>query len=64
MIAKAMDYKGELIFDTDKADGQFKKTANNAKLRSLLPDFKFMPMEEGIKKSVDWFVANVETARK
>ena len=25
---------------TDKADGQFKKTASNAKLRTYLPDFK------------------------
>lgn len=64
MIAEAMDYKGELIFDTDKADGQFKKTANNAKLRTYLPDFKFMPMKDAIRKSVDWFVENYETCRK
>lgn len=34
-------------FDTSKADGQFKKTASNAKLRQLLPDFKFTPISEG-----------------
>jgi GDP-L-fucose synthase len=63
-IAKAMDFKGEIIFDTAKPDGQFKKTASNAKLRKYLPDFKFLSMEEGIKRSVDWFEANYETARK
>ncbi|KAF1781099.1 NAD(P)-binding domain [Phytophthora cactorum] len=40
-IAAAMDFRGEIVFDTSKADGQFKKTASNAKLRRLLPDFQF-----------------------
>ena len=64
MIAEAIEFKGEIVYDTTKADGQFKKTANNAKLRTYLPDFKFTPMKEAVKKSVDWFVANYETLRK
>ncbi|CAK0907175.1 unnamed protein product [Prorocentrum cordatum] len=63
-IAKAMDFQGKVVCDTSKADGQHKKTASNKKLRSFLPDHKFTPFEEGIKKSVDWFVANYETCRK
>jgi hypothetical protein len=47
MIARAMDFRGRVVFDTSKADGQFKKTASNAKLRSLYPDFRFTPMEKG-----------------
>lgn len=34
-------------YDTSKADGQYKKTASNAKLRKYLPDFKFTPFNEG-----------------
>lgn len=34
-------------FDSSKADGQFKKTASNAKLLKYLPDFKFTPFETG-----------------
>jgi GDP-L-fucose synthase len=34
-------------FDTTKSDGQFKKTASNAKLRTYLPDFRFTPIREG-----------------
>merc|ERR1712007_287667 len=64
MVAEAMDFRGNLVCDTTKADGQLKKTASNAKLRSHLPDYKFTPIREGIKKSVDWFVENYETARK
>lgn len=64
MVAKACDFKGNIVFDTSKADGQFKKTACNDKLRALLPDFKFTPMAEGIKQTVSWFWENYETARK
>jgi len=34
-IVKAMDYQGEVVWDTTKADGQYKKTASNQKLRKL-----------------------------
>lgn len=45
-------------------DGQFKKTASNAKLRTFLPDYAFKPMREGIAETVKWFVEHYETARK
>eukprot|EP00568_Trieres_chinensis_P010975 CAMPEP_0183290640 /NCGR_PEP_ID=MMETSP0160_2-20130417/264_1 /TAXON_ID=2839 ORGANISM="Odontella Sinensis, Strain Grunow 1884" /NCGR_SAMPLE_ID=MMETSP0160_2 /ASSEMBLY_ACC=CAM_ASM_000250 /LENGTH=316 /DNA_ID=CAMNT_0025451283 /DNA_START=58 /DNA_END=1008 /DNA_ORIENTATION=+ len=63
-VAKAMKFEGEVVFDTSKADGQFKKTACNKKLRGLRPDYEFTSMEEGVQKSVDWFVENYEKARK
>uniref|UniRef100_A0A7S2P233 GDP-L-fucose synthase n=1 Tax=Leptocylindrus danicus TaxID=163516 RepID=A0A7S2P233_9STRA len=63
-VAKAMKFEGEVVFDTTKADGQFKKTACNTKLRKLRPDYNFTSIDEGIQKSVDWFVANYETLRK
>mmetsp|Transcript_3980 Transcript_3980/g.7943 ORF Transcript_3980/g.7943 Transcript_3980/m.7943 type:complete len:324 (-) Transcript_3980:135-1106(-) len=63
-VAKAMEFEGQVEFDTSKADGQFKKTAANHKLRKFLPDYKFTPIDEGIQKTVDWFVANYEKARK
>jgi len=64
MVLKAADFKGEVKYLTDKADGQFKKTASNAKLRKYLPEFAFTPIETAIKESVDWFKQNYETARK
>ena len=64
MIRDAMGFEGEVKFLTDKADGQYKKTASNEKLAGLRPDFKFTPMAEGLKKACDWFCANYETCRK
>ena len=63
-IVKAMDFQGEVLFDSTKADGQFKKTASNKKLRSLLPSLKFTPFDQAIQESVKWFVDNYENARK
>jgi len=62
-VVKATKFEGEVIFDTDKADGQFKKTACNKKMRSYLPDYKFTSMEDGIQKAVDWFNENYDSAR-
>ncbi|XP_055919767.1 probable GDP-L-fucose synthase [Eupeodes corollae] len=63
-IAKAFNFKGKIVCDTSKADGQYKKTASNKKLRTLKPDFKFSNFEESINTSVKWFIENYETARK
>lgn len=62
-VAKAVDFKGKIIQDTTKSDGQFKKTASNAKLRKLNPDFKFTPFEQGVRETCEWFVANMDNAR-
>lgn len=62
-IANAFDFKGELEFDATKADGQYKKTASNGKLRKYLPDFEFTPFSVAIKQSVDWYRTNYEKAR-
>ena len=57
-VAKAMKFEGEIVFDTTKADGQFKKTACNKKLRSYRPDYKFHTIDEGVQKAVDWFLVS------
>ncbi|CAG5130171.1 unnamed protein product [Candidula unifasciata] len=63
-VVKAMNFTGEVVLDTTKSDGQFKKTASNAKLRKYLPDFKFTPIHQAIKETCDWYVANVDKVRK
>jgi len=63
-IRDAAKFEGEVKFLTDKADGQYKKTASNAKLRRYLPDFKFTPLETSIGETVQWFTDHYDTARK
>lgn len=63
-VAEGMGFSGELVYDTSKADGQYKKTASNAKLRRYLPHFEFTPMKEAIRETCHWFQTNFDTARK
>lgn len=62
-IAEAFEFKGELVYDTTMADGQFKKTASNAKLRRLNPNFTFTPFSVAIKETVTWYKENYNHAR-
>jgi GDP-L-fucose synthase len=64
MIGRALEFKGDIKQDASKADGQFKKTASNAKLLRLNPGVTFMPMEDGIRQTVKWFIDNYDAARK
>lgn len=64
IIVKNMNFKGNVIFDVSKPDGQFRKPSDNSKLMSYLPDFKFTPIEEGLKETIDWFENNYKNIRK
>jgi len=63
MVAEGMQFEGKIVFDASKADGQFKKTAANGKLRRYRPDFQFTSMAEGIRMTCEWFMENLENAR-
>ena len=64
MVTKSMNYEGKTVHLTEKGDGQHQKTASNAKLRALLPQFKFTPPEVAIRETVEWFEQNYDTCRK
>jgi GDP-L-fucose synthase len=64
LIAREFDYEHNMIFDTSYSDGQFKKTADNNKLKNLLPNFEFTNINIGIKKSVEWFKNKYPLIRK
>ena len=59
-----MNFNGDVIWEEDKPDGQYQKPSDTTKLKNYLPDFKFTPIDVGIKKSVKWFIENYEKARK
>ena len=63
LIAKKFNYEN-IIFDTSKSDGQYKKTADNAKLMNLIGNYDFTNINEGISKSIEWFILNYDNCRK
>ena len=57
-IAKVMDFRGEIRFDSSKPEGQLIRVLNNDKFQKLFPKFKFSPLEESLKRTVDWYEKN------
>lgn len=63
IITEKMGYKGEIIFDPSKPEGQLRRPSDPSKLRKYLPDFKFTPIDHGIEKTIDWFLSNYPNVR-
>ena len=64
MIAEIFEFKGKIIFDKDKPEGQFRKPSDNSIIKEMFPDFKFTPIKEGLRESVEWFISNYPNVRK
>jgi GDP-L-fucose synthase len=62
-VADAFGYSRPIVFDTSYSDGQHRRTVTNAKLMSRHPGFRFTPLADAIRESVEWFKANREAAR-
>ena len=61
IIAERFKIKTNKIkFDTSKPNGQYRKPAKT----DVPSDFKFVSLEEGINKTIDWFLDNKENIRK
>ena len=55
IISKNFEYEDKTKFDTSFSDGQYKKTVSINKLLFLIGDYPFTSIDEGIKKTVEWF---------
>jgi len=64
IIIELMNFKGDVTFDKSKPNGQFRKPSDNSKIKSYLPDFKFTPLYEGLKYTIDYFEKNYTILRK
>ena len=64
LIVEYMNFKGNVVWDRDKPDGQYRKQSSKAKLESLIPDYEFTSVEDGLKETVEWFHSNYESLRK
>jgi GDP-L-fucose synthase len=64
IIVELMNFKGDVIFDSSKPDGQFRKPSDNSKIKNYLPEFKFTPLYEGLKETIEYFEKNYNLVRK
>lgn len=63
-IAKIFDFKGNIIFDTNKPEGQYRKHTDNSRLKELFPNFVFTNFEDALSETIEWFIKNYNIARK
>lgn len=64
IIADELGFSGNLIFDSTKSDGQYRKPSDNSKLKLIMSDFNFTTVNEGISKTINWFTNNYPKIRK
>jgi GDP-L-fucose synthase len=64
IIVDIMNFKGDVIFDISKPDGQHRKPSDNSKIKSYLPDFQFTPIYDGLKETIEYFERNYTLIRK
>ena len=64
IIVTEFGFKGRVVFNTDKPNGQYRKPSDNSKLLKYLPEFKFTPIEVGVRKTIEWINSNYESMRK
>jgi len=53
-----------LTFDNTFSDGQYRKTADNSKLKLVFPNFEFTDLKTGISQTIDYFIKNYENLKK
>jgi len=64
IIVEIMNFKGKVIFDETKPDGQFRKPSDNSKIKNYLPNFKFTTLYKGLKETIEYFQNNYNIIRK
>ena len=64
MITELLQFKGKVIWRSDRPDGQLRKPSSIDKLRGYLPDFQFTPLYEGLKNTIAWFEEQYPNIRR
>jgi GDP-L-fucose synthase len=64
LLCDLIGFKNKVIFDSNKPDGQFRKPSDNSYLKSIVGDYEFTPLEQGLTETVEWFLANYPNIRK
>lgn len=63
-ICEIIGFKNKIQFNTNKPEGQFRKPSDNSYLKSIIGDYKFTPLREGLETTIEYFVKNYNTIRK
>ena len=54
-IADLVGFDGELVWDTSQPDGQPRRCLDTSRAKELLDWEAVMPLEEGLRQTIDWY---------
>lgn len=55
LIAKLTDYKGELVWDATKPDGQPRRSLDTSRAKNEFGFEAKVSLEEGLRRTIDWY---------
>ncbi|XGV98425.1 MAG: GDP-L-fucose synthase family protein [Leptolyngbya sp. BL-A-14] len=58
LICRLMDYDGELVWETDKPNGQPRRCLDTTRAKQAFGFTAQVSFEEGLKKTIDWYRNN------
>lgn len=62
-ICKIFNYEGEVNWNINKPEGQFKKPSSNKKFLKMFPETQYTNLGKGLKETCDWFMSNYPNVR-
>jgi GDP-L-fucose synthase len=57
-IARLCDFEGEVVWDASQPDGQPRRMLDTSRARERFGFVARTPFEEGLRRTIDWYVAN------
>jgi GDP-L-fucose synthase len=57
-IAEIVEYRGKVVWDSSKPDGQLVKIFDNSRMKELLNMGCDTPLDTGLKETISWFIEN------
>lgn len=61
LVAKLTDFKGNIVWQTDKPNGQPRRGLDVSRAKELFGWSAQVPFEEGMKRTIEWFKENRKT---
>jgi len=61
LIAKITGFKGEIVWDTSKPDGQPRRMLDTSRAEKEFGFRAKTSFEEGLRKTIDWYISNKQT---
>lgn len=63
MLVEISEFNGNVVYDTNKPNGQRRRPSSKSVIDSLLPDFQYTDIKSGLKETWDWFNLNYPNIR-